>query len=498
MASSKKKPKLAIDEEQLTTIIRLEKHRVNQVECGRETKFQIFKRITVDEKETDYVICLSCNDWKLIKYDTKKGASNVNYHLLKPTHLNKPNNNDQPTINKFMIKSIPMSDRQRVYDKIALWCAQDNRPFNIVESEAFKAVVESIIQVTTKVGMVDVNELLPCKETVRNHSKKLYEDLRLKLINYLKSVDYINFTTDHWKDKMSGASYMTICIHYFNQKIMTLENRTIATIEVGNKCADTTAASFQNELIKLEVESKLRMVVTDNASSMIKAFNGIKWISCAGHNICLLQKYSFNDQENKDIPDPFPQLSKLIISAKALVKRVKKGNYNFDLLCRLKQECETRWDSMFDMLESISKNYSILVSEPSLRSFMDDIGAGLLQEVLEIIRPVKKLRTALSSDKNITLNSVSLTYLEIRKIMVPCAKDSPSIQILKKRFLKFLNGKFPISEHHIIATFLSPAYRSVPKEHCESKLVKDAMKLLHSYVDEIPERNRARNFYSIK
>ena len=220
---------------------------------------------------------------------------------------------------------------------------------------------------------------------------------------------------------------------------------------------------------------------------MISAFDGMKWSPCAGHNMNLLQKYAFNQQDNKDNPDPIPSITKLIDSAKCLVKRVRRGSFNFELISKLKQEIDVRWDSTYDMLESIQKNYHILVQEGTLRSLMDGIPAGLLEELIDILSPLKRMRMDLCSDDHSTFNTVVLTYLKIKKLMVPKADDSPVIQILKRRFLKYLNVKFPVSEHHVIATFLSPEYRSTPKKQCDTKLVKDAMKLLNAYLEEVPE-----------
>ena len=43
---------------------------------------------------------------------------------------------------------------------------------------------------------------------------------------------------------------------------------------------------------------------------------------------------------------------------------------------------------------------------------------------------------------------------------------------------------------------MTPAYRSVPKERCEVNIVKDAMKLLNSYLDEFPESDYEDNALS--
>lgn len=102
------------------------------------------------------------------------------------------------------------------------------------------------------------------------------------------------------------------------------------------------------------------------------------------------------------------------------------------------------------------------------------------------------MRTAICSKANIIFNFVVLTYLEIKKFMKSEFSEPTGIQILKRRFTKYLNEKFPIHEHHIIETYLSPEYRSVRKDHRDSKFFKNGMKLLNASLEEPPESDSER------
>lgn len=492
MSTPDKMPKKDLNEQEVKDLVIAKSDRVTLIVVTNDTrtkdKFSVFKRIVVDGQESVYVKCTTCNDNEMIKYVTLFGSNNLNNHLKKPTHLNSgTNKKHQPSITQFTFKPVSMADRKHFCDVISLWVAKNNRPFNIVNDDGFRSVIDAVITLVTKTGMIRVDDIIPSKTTVRSHCSELYGKMRTKLMSSMDNIDYVNCTTDHWKDTMSGASYMAICIHYYDQQSNKLVSRIIGSFEVGNKCAATIKKDFMTKLTSLGIESKLRMVVMDSASSMIKAFEAIKWVPCAAHRMPLPQKYAFIDQENKDNPDPFPQVTMLLHNAKLLVKKVKKGDFKFDLATRLKQEVKTRWDSTFDMLQSVSKNYQVLMSEESLRQFMDNIPSGLLQEIVELLEPFQHLRTQLCSDIKVTFNLVSITYLEIKSIMKPTAKDSPAIVTLKKRFLHYLNEKFGLCEHHIIATYITPEYRSVPKEHFPKAKVSDAMTLLRSYLEEVPE-----------
>lgn len=498
-----KKVKLDIDHKSLESLMRTQKEKIGyKVYDGKSNEFQVFKRVTFDGSETMFVVCANCDNQELIKYDTKLGSANLSNHLKKSSHISSGKekmSGSQPKVDKFIIKSMSMTDRQRIYDAVAVWCACDNRPFNIVEGQHFKKMFQTVINVIVKYGNVNVEDVVPSKSTVRNHIISIHSDLVDKVSTQMRHVGYVNATTDHWKDTMSGASYMTICIHYVDdakdekgRKMKKLKNRIIGTFEVGDKTAQLTRRCFDEYLVKFNVESMIRLVITDNASNMIKAFEGMKWVGCVAHNMCLLQKYAFNEQDSNDAIDPFPSITKLILSAKSLVTKIKRGNFSHDLICKLKQEVETRWDTRCDLLESVSINFNVLANDENLRHIMNDIPIGLLNELLQLLKPLKEMRMELCCDQKITFNLVVPTYLDIQKLMTSNSKDSPSISILKRRFLKFMSlndakCKFPLNVHHVIATFLTPEFRSTPEHHINSDLFRNSMKLLKSYVSEIPE-----------
>ena len=102
----------------------------------------MFQRIKVDGQENDYVMCSSCNNGKLIKYDIYLGSGNLKNHLCDPIHTKKPPDNKQRPIETMLKKPVPMADRQKIYDSMALWCA-DNRPFNVIDGNGFEKMIEN-------------------------------------------------------------------------------------------------------------------------------------------------------------------------------------------------------------------------------------------------------------------------------------------------------------------------------------------------------------------
>lgn len=72
--------------------MRTEGGRITKISFGRTDKFDTFRRICVDGQETDFVICLSCDDSKLLVYSTKFGSKRLNDHLVSAYHVNKYSN----------------------------------------------------------------------------------------------------------------------------------------------------------------------------------------------------------------------------------------------------------------------------------------------------------------------------------------------------------------------------------------------------------------------
>ena len=479
-----KRSKLRDDKQLITNLIKTKSDRLTFENVGRVEHFKVFKRILIDGELTNYVVCDGCGDNKLIKYDVDKGASSVTYHLQSDAHK-KTGGSKQISVQQLVYKKVPAESKKKISDLIAIWCASDNRSFSTVESETFLNFIQAVIKLGATHGLVNAKELIPCAKTVRRHIESVDNEIRYLLIGYMQMIDDICCTTDHWKDQVSNIKYMTICIHYYDKCKEKLINRVVSTFEVEDGCSDTTSNNFKEKLNQLSIDNKVRVIVSDSAQSMITAFEDDDWISCSAHNLNLLQKYAFNMQEKRNVPDPIPSITALINSAKDLVTKVKQGSYSFDLKCKLKQECPTRWDTIYDMLDSVSTNFDVLEQQVEVEKYIDRINPGLLHELLAILKPLRDLRVRLCSDSKITFNRVALTYHTIQDIMKFKPKDSIPINMLKLRFIDLLPKKFKVSPYHLIATLITPEFRSFT--FCSDKIVSEAKSKLNSLLQEITE-----------
>lgn len=283
-----KKSKQSFDRDQVQSVIRRESDRVSYSIFSKLDKFNKFRRVEIDKQVTDYVVCLTCNDKYLIRYVTTKGASNINKHLELYNKDNQPRHGSkQLELEKIMYQKVKLVDKQAIADATAICCAVDFRPFTIIEGEGFRELVQEIIKITSKRGLIKAEDLLPSAETVRNHTVTLYDQIKTKLIDDVKSIESVNCTTDHWMEKYSGQNYMTITIQHFNNDSKQLINLILGTFPVTDKKSITTIDNFVKQLGEFGLKHKLRIVVTDNASSMSSAFKKVDWVGCAAHNLAL-------------------------------------------------------------------------------------------------------------------------------------------------------------------------------------------------------------------
>jgi hypothetical protein len=103
---------------------------------------------------------------------------------------------------------------------------------------------------------------------------------------------------------------------------------------------------------KFGLNNITKYFVTDNASAMIKAFANDDWISCAAHNLNLVQFHSFKNLGNNCA---LCKTNFLIHNFKELVSYAKRTGLPNLLSLTLNQSIDVRWDRKLIKLESIKK-----------------------------------------------------------------------------------------------------------------------------------------------
>ena len=314
-------------------------------------------------------------------------------------HRNKHGNATSPKITPFLKKLVGAKYKRMIADAVVRLAAMDMRPLTIVEDPGMIYLINTIIKVVCKLGLISAEEILPCADTVKNRMDVIVKEVREEMKTEFANVSFISCTTDHWFEAYNTQDYMTITVQYYDSKSHKLATRVIGTSAVDDKTGETTIKYFDEKVNQLNMREKVKIVVTDNADAMKKAFKNDQLIGCSSHNLALAQRWTFNQQNPKE-PESEEGIVKIISAAKYSVTHVKKTGFNAQFVPKLKQECEIRWDTNHDMLESILLNYDALEKIDSLECYLVDMSKVILKHVIEILAKFKKVRTSLSAGKS--------------------------------------------------------------------------------------------------
>ncbi len=159
----------------------------------------------------------------------------------------------------------------------------------------------------------------------------------------------------------------------------------------------------------------------------------------------------------------------LITAAGDLVTHFKRCELNHLLSLTLKQQCQTRWNSVYDMLNSIDVNFKsiedILLERKEYSDYLDKIDHVLLKNVNDILAFFKKASEQLSMDEAPTLHLVLPWINKLKSYCEIKVSDPPVIKQFKTIILNYIKEKVWLTQLHDIATFLHPLTKNLLVNH---------------------------------
>jgi hypothetical protein len=160
-----------------------------------------------------------------------------------------------------------------------------------------------------------------------------------------------------------------------------------------------------------------------------------------------------------------PKVNALIKACAELVTHFKRCELNSLLPTSVKQQCDTRWNTVYDMLYSIDLNFkqieSILLERKEYSDYMDSIDHLLLKSIADILSHFKKASEQLSADQEPTLHLVLPWINKLKNNCEVKNSDSTVIKQLKKVILDQIEKSVWLTQLHDIATFLHPLTKNL-------------------------------------
>ena len=430
-------------------------------------------------KEHNIAQCKHCK--AKVKFSTK-ASSNLITHLKRccPKHhakymdlklkatksrqhsksdSNRPN--DQTTMSAFLVKKKTQEKfsrndvRQKTITKALInSIACDQLPLNILESPTFRKLLET----------TESRYSIPSRPTVRNTMlPKVMKQMENVIKEELSTLDHIYITLDLWTNR-NMASFLGMTVHFVDEK-WTLKSFVLAVDSfAGRHTADNIATTYHSIASKYDIWNRVNKIVSDNASSMIKAFS----ISLPNfvlerdeqhgnqteHHEVRTNEDDMELEEESDVDDvdnllaDLPQriscfahtkqlcirdglhqpsflksfVGKLLAKISKIVNSVRKSTIASPFLRQkglvLRAQNATRWNSQLTMIESVLKNHSYVNDALDLMVSTEKIldhDVLALNELVTVLKPFQEALLVVEGDKRVTASSICSIVVGLQK-----------------------------------------------------------------------------------
>ncbi|XP_077965855.1 E3 SUMO-protein ligase ZBED1-like isoform X1 [Styela clava] len=347
----------------------------------------------------------------------------------------------------------------------------DMRPVNMVHGTNF----------TKLMGYIEPNYKIPSRQFFTREIEARYVNCKLKLIDFLKSVENKALTMDTWSSpKME--SYIGITCHFWAGR--DIKSYVLATCQVIDSHTGENIASWictSMEVFAIP-PSKVVAVVTDNGANVISAIRVLKekyeWclhhIRCAAHTLQLCIKDCLSETSIKRAIGAARHLVQHFRHSPKAMDEIRKrytANREPDTppTIELSMDCTTRWNSTHDMLKNLCNHQWVIrqylqtlpISKAATLEMKDEYWQ-ICQKLVKLLEDLKTATTALEGEKYVTISCLIPMVRGLHKIYRP-TQDGTFQNKFKEAFISSLKTRFDSNVAHDIyklATFLDPNYRS--------------------------------------
>jgi len=342
--------------------------------------------------------------------------------------------------------------------ELVKFVAVDLRPYSSVSGSGFQSLCQTLVNYGAQYVNFNVKKALPDRKTVARHVPDVAAATKAEGKNKLAKSDYIALTTDGWTNDFRKVAYVTVTAHYFDSDL-NLQSCILNTGAVNEKKTAEVLCNVVKEVaVDFGIEMNKVTIVTDNAANMIAAFRDqCCRLSCFAH--CL------NLVVNDIIAVDNAEFQALMTGCKNLVRHFKHTGLQRQLTKTLKQECPTRWNSTYLMLESVLEQYDMIhdiLKERSELRFLYAVDQDILKEVTAFLTHFKSASELACCDRKPTLHMVA--PLHHRLLSTACAEspnDSAVIWEMKSKGRAVLASKVRLDVRHDAAAFLNPCMKGL-------------------------------------
>ena len=271
--------------------------------------------------------------------------------------------------------------------------ARDYQPFSIVEDVGFRIFCQALNPMYA----------LPSRKTLtQKFIPGLYDAARASLQERVKTASAVCLKTDCWTSRAT-TSFMAVTFHF-------IENYSMASclLDCFEFSDRHTSENLAEELHRVArewgMENKVVCCVTDNAANITKAIQLLKWTHhpCLAHTINLFVRNAL--RAIKPTVDKVKAIVEFFQRSTAATQKLKSTQRQMSMAeLKLKQECVTRWNSAFHMIQRIleSKDAVIatlaVINAPVAPLSQEEWEA--LQEASSVLEPFDQVTVEISAER---------------------------------------------------------------------------------------------------
>lgn len=348
---------------------------------------------------------------------------------------------------------VSMQYRENLKNGMSEFVCHDLRPFAAVEGKGFVAAMCASFelgQANPNLSRSDFRDkILPGRTTIQKEIETkvdlAQQKVKAKLQKAYQEFDGFACTSDMWSDDYRQKNYITVTAHVavLNANDIAFERYVIGVQEVREtvKSKDVIEEHILSILSWYgftESDAKSIYFVTDRGSNF-KAMSKFYRANCYAHMLHNIVQAMCKDTE----------LSEIIKNARELVNYIKKAGLNYRCDLRLKSYCQTRWSTVYTMLNSIlikfDDVYKVLEErQQSNRKFSDCLQyieclhKSTLSNIVNLLEPFKMYTDYIEADKCITIHRVWPIYSKVINHLK--ASSETNSQILNSRNLQLIEG----------------------------------------------------------
>ena len=455
----------------------------------RSDVWKHFKRLEIERK----AMCMLCH--KKLSY--RGGTTNLREHLTSKHPLQYVNpkkssekESKQSKIDTY-VRSEYCSDKlaSEITERIADMVALDLRPISSVEGEGFRDLLACIQPGYKPPSRKHITRILKRKHDVGK------AQLKVKLQEALS----IAITTDLWSS-LATESYITVSVHYLS----TDWKMCSYVLETSGFPERHTGENIANKLSEIgeryELNDKVSTVVHDHAANMMCALRMLHdrhgWESspCAAHRLqlCLIPGLAIT------------AIDRLVVAARKLVGHFKHSTLATQELekrqlqmniekKKLINDCATRWNSTFYMLERLIElrwPVTAVLSDDRVTKRSDrslDLKGDqwvLAEQLVKVLHPIEVATAFLSSEENASLSCVlPVMYglVDALKTVSDLEDELPAIRSFRQKTAKDISDRWGLdsldtTSSLVLAAAVDPRFKQLRfLNEGESESVKEEM-----------------------